>query len=151
LRLEEFAFADVVGALAGGTFARPTREGRLVWRVPDALPLFRTDRVKLKEIVQNLVDNALKHTEAAVTVEVDVAAEDIIRIAGREGGRGTAGELLPRLFEPFRPGAGASAGSGFGLYIARCFVDALGGRLAVRSDAAGTTFSVELPREFRAA
>src|SRR5205823_5496331 len=138
-RIEEFVLADVVAALAAGTFARPTREGRLLWRVPAALPVLRTDRVKVKEILQNLVDNALKHTRAAVLVDAERAPDDAVRITVRDAGAGIAPQLLPHLFEPFRAG-------GFGLYIVRSFVEALGGRLAVRSDAAGTTFTVELPR-----
>jgi len=146
LRIEEFALADVVATLAAGTFAGPTRDGRLTWRVSDGLPALRTDRVKIKEILQNLVDNALKHTRAGVAVGVAPAPNDAVRITVRDAGAGIAPELMPRLFEPFHPGAGPTGGSGFGLYIVRSFVDAVGGRLAVRSDPAGTTFTVDLPR-----
>ena len=149
LRVEEFALADVVAALAAGTFAGPTRDGRCAWRVADGLPTLRTDRVKVKEILQNLVDNALKHTRAGVTVDVTAAPNDAVRIIVRDAGVGIAPELVPQLFQPFRPG-GPTGGSGFGLYIVRSFVEALGGRLAVRSDATGTTFTVDLPRTIAA-
>ncbi len=81
-----------------------------------------------------------------MAVDVETPADDAIRVTVRDVGTGIAPELLPTLFEPFRPGAGAGHGSGFGLYIVRSFAEALGGRVAVRSDAAGTTFTVDLPR-----
>ena len=55
-----------------------------------------------------------------------------------------AAEVLPRLFEPFSPGDGRS--TGFGLYIVRCLAEALGGRVAARSEPGeGTAVTVELP------
>src|SRR5207237_8116267 len=130
-------------------YQSPTPAGDCDGRYTARLPPLRTDRVKVKEILQNLVDNALKHTRAGVAVEVAAAPNDAVRITVRDAGVGIAPELVPQLFEPFRPG-GSTGGSGFGLYIVRSFVDALGGRLAVRSDAAGTTFTVDLPRTMAA-
>jgi signal transduction histidine kinase len=109
----------------------------------------RSDRVKVKEIVQNLVDNALKHSgQSGVQVEVALAPErDTARITVRDGGPGIAADVLPHLFEPFRPGS--AHGTGFGLYIVRCFAEALGGRVAARSLAGeGTAITVELPLRF---
>jgi signal transduction histidine kinase len=145
LRREEFAFGDVLGALSAGTFARAAQEGRLVYRVRPGLPTLRTDRVKVKEIVQNLVDNALKHG-AGQPVEVEASPGprgDTIVLNVRNAG-GIPADLLPHLFEPFRAGDGG--GTGFGLYIVRCFSEALGGRVSARS-AAGedTVLTVELP------
>ena len=55
-------------------------------------------------------------------------------------------DVLPHLFEPFRRGTHARQGHGFGLYIVRCFVEALGGRVAAHSLAGeGTAVTVELP------
>src|SRR5256884_115385 len=62
IRSEEFALGELLATLRTGTFARATREGRLACRLPPGLPSLHTDRVKVKEIVQNLVDNALKHS-----------------------------------------------------------------------------------------
>jgi signal transduction histidine kinase len=147
IRIEEFDLGEVAAALATSTFARATRDRRLVVAVAPALPPLRTDRVKLKEIVQNLVGNALAHGGAPVVLEVALVAEreDTVRITVRDAGPGIATDVLPHLFEPFRPGPGGE--TGFGLYIVRCFSEALGGRVAVQSDpASGTTITVELPR-----
>ncbi len=148
VRSDEFALGELISTLRAGTFARATREGRLTCRLPPDLPPLRSDRVKVKEIVQNLVDNALKHSDGApVAVEVAHApAEETVRLTVRDAGRGIAPELLPHLFEPFHPGPEPSKGTGFGLYIVRCFAEALGGRVAARSQPGeGTAVTVELP------
>jgi len=149
VRIEEFALADVLAALRVGTFAHAAGDGRLAFLVPADLPPLRSDRVKVKEIVQNLVDNGLKHgSGGAVAVEVALAPErDTVRITVRDTGPGIAADVLPHLFEPSRPGSGH--GTGFGLYIVRCFAEALGGRVAARSLAGeGTAITVELPLSF---
>src|SRR5207249_4421823 len=148
IRSDEFALGELLATLQSGTFARATREGRLTCRVPPDLPRLRTDRVKVKEIVQNLVDNALKHGGGrAVEVEVTLAPEhEAVRLTVRDAGSGIAAEVLPHLFEPFHPGRGPERGTGFGLYIVRSFAEALGGRVAARSRLdEGTAVTVELP------
>ena len=145
VRVDEFALADLLAALLEGTFARASREGRLACHLAPDLPPMRTDRVKVKEIVQNLVDNALKHGDGAVTLEVALATDgETVRITVRDAGPGIPADVLPHLFEPFRPANGK--GTGFGLYIVRCFAEALGGRVAARSSAGeGAAITVELP------
>jgi signal transduction histidine kinase len=146
LRREEFSLADVLGGLRAGTFARPAQEGRLVYRLPPGLPTLHTDRVKVKEIVQNLVDNALKHG-AGQPVEVEASpgpSGETILLTVRDAGPGIPADVLPHLFEPFRAGNGG--GTGFGLYIVSCFSAALGGRVSARSlPGEGTALTVELP------
>ena len=148
IRSEEFSLDELLATLRTGTFARATRAGRLTCRLAPGLPPLRTDRVKLKEIVQNLVDNALKHSDGhAVEIDVALAPErEAVRLTVRDAGPGIAADVLPHLFEPFRPGPGAERGTGFGLYIVRCFTEALGGRVAARSQPGeGTAITVELP------
>jgi len=150
VRCEEFSLADVLGSLRVSTFARAARDGVLAVHVPPDLPRLRTDRVKVKEIVQNLVDNALKHgAGGTVAVEATVAPErDTVRITVRDTGPGIDADAVAHLFEPFRPGAARTSGTGFGLYIVRCFAEALGGRVAARSRVGeGTAVTVELPLE----
>ena len=148
LRTDDFALADVVAALEAGTFARARDDGVLTCRIPPGLPAMRSDRVKLKEIVQNLIDNALKHSAGApVTVEASLAPDRrTVRVAVHDGGPGIPADVLPHLFEPGRPGAAPTSGTGFGLYIVRCFTEALGGRVSAHSSpGGGTTMTVELP------
>jgi len=146
IRRDEFSLADLLRTMLAGTFAAAARDGVLTCNVPTDLPVLRTDRVKVKEILQNLVDNALKHGEGRA-VEIDVAlapGRDTVRLTVRDHGPGIPADVLPHLFEPFRAGPGR--GTGFGLYIVRCFTEALGGRVAARSSAGtGSAITVELP------
>lgn len=145
IRVEDFDLAEVVAALGASTFAAAAREGRLVATVAPALPWLRSDRVKVKEIVQNLVGNALKHGAPPVALDAAlVPGEARVRVTVRDAGPGIANTVQAHLFEPFRAGPGG--GTGFGLYIARCFSEALGGGLAVQSEpGAGTAVTLELP------
>jgi signal transduction histidine kinase len=146
VRREEFALGDVLASLQAGTFAQATADGRLTTSVRPDLPRLQSDRVKVKEIVQNLVDNALKHGHGGVVEVVATLAPDreTVRITVRDAGPGIAADLLPHLFERFRPGS--TSGTGFGLYLVRSFAEALGGRVAARSlPGEGTAVTVELP------
>jgi signal transduction histidine kinase len=146
VRLEEVDLHELLATLAAGTFAQATRNGLVAWRPAADVPRFRSDRVKVKEILQNLVDNALKHGERRL-VEVDAEStpdRDAVRLVVRDAGAGIPADVLPHLFEPFRPGR--TGGTGFGLYLVRSFTEALGGRVTARSHpGAGTTITVELP------
>jgi signal transduction histidine kinase len=147
VRAEPVSLPALLETLAAGTFAHATHAGRLRVALATDLPLLTSDRVKVKEIVQNLIDNALKHAgDAPVDVQVALAPDrETVRITVRDAGPGIAPDLLPRLFEPFRP-AGETAGTGFGLYLVRSFAEALGGRVAARSlPGEGTAMTVELP------
>lgn len=146
LRTEALTVDDALETLRLATFAAPTREGRVRWRTATDIPSLHTDRVKLKAIVQNLVDNALKHGGGA-PVEVDVIAiadRDVLRITVRDRGPGIPAAVVPHLFEPFR--SGAPGGVGLGLYVVRSFAEALGGRIAVHTAPdEGATLIVEVP------
>ena len=148
VRTEEFTLCEVLANLRAATFAHASRGGRLISTIPADLPPLHTDRIKVKEILQNLLDNALKHSgEGTVTVDAALASDrETVRLTVRDTGPGIAADVLPHLFEPFRPGRGRSQGSGYGLYLVRCFSEALGGRVAARSTPGeGTAVTVELP------
>jgi signal transduction histidine kinase len=145
VRSETVDLAALFRQLADGTFAQATRRQAVSWQIAPGVPPLSSDRVKIKQIVQNLVDNALKYAGNA-PVEVSVSAApsgETIRLAVRDRGEGIAGDVLPSLFEP---GASGGAGTGFGLYIVRSFVEALGGRVAAHSTPGqGTVVAIELP------
>jgi signal transduction histidine kinase len=129
------------------------RNGRPVaieWHIAPQLPAVRTDAVKLRMLLKNLVGNALKFTErGAVRVSAEPAAERL-RLTVSDTGIGIPAEELPHLFEPFRQAHGRlsrrAGGAGLGLYIVRRLVDLLGGTIAVDSaPGRGTTFTIEVP------
>ncbi|NNE93649.1 MAG: response regulator, partial [Verrucomicrobiales bacterium] len=124
-----------------------------------AIPnLVETDRSKLRQILINLIGNAIKFTdEGAIGLTVNAEAASAPRQVGdqwrrqvriafevRDTGRGISQEELPKLFEKFSQtdtGRRASEGTGLGLSIAKSFVNILGGDIEVMSKLGfGTTF-----------
>ncbi len=110
------------------------------------LPILDIDPVRIREVVGNLVANAIRHTPRGGTVTISgVASPSTVTLTVRDTGPGIDPELLPHVFDRFVKGAG-SRGSGLGLAIARGLVEAHGGAISVESPAGGgTTFMVELP------
>ncbi|MBI1816185.1 MAG: HAMP domain-containing histidine kinase [Deltaproteobacteria bacterium] len=118
--------------------------------VPPTLPVVRTDRMKLKVVLKNLIGNAAKFTPGG-RIEVDVQARaDGVEIRVVDTGIGIAPEVMPTIFEPFRQGDAsgvrAQDGVGLGLYIVRRLLDMMGGTVDVESTVGvGSTFRVRVP------
>jgi PAS domain S-box-containing protein len=111
----------------------------------------RADPTRIRQVVWNLVSNALKHTPAGGRVGLSAGAGEsgMVRLVVDDTGSGIARDLLPRIFEPFAQGAeeGERApGLGLGLAICRGIVEAHGGRIAADSagEGQGSRFTVEL-------
>jgi len=148
----ETSIADVLRDIE--TSAQPLLAERrqLAWRtdVPAALPVLRTDPVKLAVVLRNLVSNAIKFTETGtVTVAVREAGGGI-EIAVTDTGIGIPPALKPMLFEPFRQAEEALTrrygGVGMGLHVVHRLLEVLHGRVSVESEVArGSTFRVWLP------
>lgn len=115
------------------------------------------DPGKLREVLINLVDNAIKYSPDGGAIRIVVHAGDgAALISVSDEGIGIAEEDLPRLFQRFQrvggEGTATIRGTGLGLYIVKTFVDAMGGELSVSSTLGqGSTFTVTLPREGPAA
>ena len=125
-------------------------------RVPDAAPAVVTDAERLRRILENLVDNALKYTPEGGHVVVVVArsAAGGASVAVRDDGPGIAGPHLPRIFERFyrvdKARSRDVGGTGLGLAIVRHLADSIGARVEVASTLdVGTEFTVHLPRDAR--
>lgn len=104
---------------------------------------------RLLRVVQNLLHNAVRHTPADGTVRVEAVCEPGgLRLAVEDNGEGIAPQALPHVFEPFWQGNSARSGngSGLGLALAKRIVEALGGRIEVRSEPTrGARFAVWIP------
>jgi signal transduction histidine kinase/CheY-like chemotaxis protein len=109
------------------------------------------DPMRLKQVLLNLVANAIKYNSegGSVTLEVAETPEGLLRIAVSDTGKGMTPEQLEQLFTPFeRLGVEQDtvAGSGLGLVVTKGLVEAMDGRIGVTSEVgAGTTFTIELP------
>jgi signal transduction histidine kinase/CheY-like chemotaxis protein len=109
------------------------------------------DPMRLKQVLLNLVANAIKYNNegGSVSLEVQQAAPDTVQISVTDTGKGMTPEQLEQLFTPFeRLGAehGTVAGSGLGLVVTKGLVEAMGGGISVESEPGlGTTFTIELP------
>jgi signal transduction histidine kinase len=141
---------DFLSELRSGYEILSKKEISLHWDVPSGLPVVRTDGEKLKHVLQNLINNAIKFTEnGSVTICVRYFSE-IIEFEVRDTGIGMPQDMLPAIFQMFRQLDSSSTrsygGSGVGLYIVKKFVDLLGGKIEVESTLGeGSTFTVTLP------
>ncbi|HYL08869.1 MAG TPA: HAMP domain-containing sensor histidine kinase [Candidatus Udaeobacter sp.] len=111
------------------------------------VPAIEVDPARLRQVIGNLLSNALRHTPSGGSVTVSLgSAGDQVTVAVADSGEGIPPELLPRVFERFVKGP-RSTGSGLGLAIARDIVRAHGGTLTVESKPGqGARFVVSLPR-----
>jgi signal transduction histidine kinase len=122
--------------------------------VTGSLPPVRADRERLRQLLLNLLTNAVKYTVAGDEVHVRAAAENgAVSVSVTDHGPGISPEDQRVIFEKFgRARTGSSKpGTGLGLFIARSIAEAHGGSLEVRSQKdAGATFTVRLPTALEA-
>jgi len=123
---------------------------RLIKDVPQDLPEVLSDQDKLKQIIINLLSNALKFTEEG-EVRLSAALKDAsLRITVSDTGIGIRSDALEYIFEEFRQADGSSTrkygGTGLGLSITKKLTELLGGTIDVQSvEGKGSTFTIILP------
>ena len=124
---------------------------------PPDLPQLALDRARLRLLLRNLLDNALRHggeAPAAPMLQLNRTADGGIALKVRDHGPGVADEQLTRLAEAFyRPDSArtrAAGGVGLGLYLCRLVAQAHGGRLTLRHARPGLAVTVTLPPDPRA-
>jgi signal transduction histidine kinase len=153
VRTEELVLSEFVEELKqtfDGSIVDP--KVKLVWDYPVPMPVVMSDPGKLKIILQNLINNAVKFTDAG---EIRVAARvhpqrQTMEFTVSDTGIGIASEHLPFLFDKFWQADAArtrtQSGIGMGLYIVKAFTELLHGTITVNSNPGkGSEFRVELP------
>jgi signal transduction histidine kinase len=149
-----YSFADVdmeaVVREVAGFVDLGNEEVAIRTEVAGPLPPIRGDRERLRQVVMNLLTNAVKYTEPGDEVEVGAALENgSLAVSVRDHGPGISKEEQRLIFEKFRrAGTGHSTkpGAGLGLFIARSITEAHGGTIEVESEPGeGATFVVRLP------
>ena len=115
-------------------------------RSEDGLPELDVDRVRIGEVLSNLIANAIRHTPAGGTVTVAVVrAEEGVSFEVADTGEGIPEEDLPTVFERFAKSP-ESRGAGLGLAIAKSLVQAHGGTISAESEPGrGTTIRFVIP------
>jgi PAS domain S-box-containing protein len=122
-------------------------------QVPGQVAAIVTDAGKLRQILINLIGNAIKFTsvgEVSVTVETDAATRQPVSISVRDTGIGIAPDRQQKVFEPFEQGDSSTrrefGGTGLGLSIVKAFAELIGAAIEVESELGrGTIFTVWLP------
>ena len=141
------AIGDTVTSIAPA--ARVKSIDLVVDVAPDATTIV-ADQLSVRQILANLVENAVRHTRTGSVTIFSRAERDAIVIGVRDTGSGIPAEHLPRVFERFYrvdPGRSREAGgTGLGLAIVKHLVEAHGGQVVAESElGVGTTVSVRFP------
>ncbi|HPT99739.1 MAG TPA: ATP-binding protein [Armatimonadota bacterium] len=156
--------------------AHPLSKGaKVTWRVDEGTPCILADPSQLREVLMNLVLNALQATAKGGTVSLNARAEECdpdleraqkppqgasrlvvgsstfrgrgVSLTVADTGCGIPEEDMPRIFMPFfSRRLGGTQGTGLGLCVSLNMVDAMGGRICIESTVGqGTTFTIRLP------
>jgi two-component system phosphate regulon sensor histidine kinase PhoR len=148
--------AEVAGGVAASFAALATRKGISLRHVDRGVPEVRTDPERLRRILENLVDNAVKYTPDGGRVEVATSAgpDGSARIEVADDGPGIAAEHLSRVFERFyrvdKARSRELGGTGLGLSIVRHLAESVGASVSVESEPGrGSRFTVSLPGRLR--
>jgi len=135
----------VIGACR--SLARTVRDHTVATRVPDHAVVVHVDADRLRQVVHNLVQNAVRHSPPDSTVTVELRAEDdhaVITVDDQ--GPGVPAALRGEVFERFRRGERRGPGTGLGLFIVKTIVEAHGGAVGLDdAPGGGARFWVRLP------
>jgi signal transduction histidine kinase len=153
INLQETAVEDVIASTVDVLkLSAQSKKIKLVWAKPKTpLPKISADPDKMREVVLNLVDNAIKYTQKG---SISIALEKIpsyLLLKVKDTGEGMEPEEIAKLFKSFSRGTAGNEhfteGAGLGLYIARKFVELQNGQIWVESEGKGkgSTFFVKLP------
>jgi two-component system, OmpR family, sensor histidine kinase KdpD len=147
LDLDWQSMEEIVGSVLARVRERDATR-RIKSRVPASLPLIKGDPVLLTQLLENLLDNALKYSPGAIDLVVSHAGGEMhVTVEDRGPGIPPGDEQF--IFEPYRRGdRSGQRGAGLGLAVCRAIAHAHGGNVAVRPRAGGgATFVLSLPVE----
>ena len=151
LKLEPVDVKALINSIIQGFEKNAGDKGlKLIADISDYIPSVTADRVRLEQVIVNLVDNAIKYTNSgAVRVAVNMA-DNMLKVDVEDTGIGIPEKDIPRIFERFyRVDKGRSrelGGTGLGLAIVKHIIQAHNGKIWVKSiPGKGTTYSFVLP------
>jgi PAS domain S-box-containing protein len=153
VRLQQVNVAELMDSVA--TMAEPLAAAKgLTFNLEngsDGLTV-QTDPMKLRQVLLNLISNAVKYTEEGSISVISEASDGQVSFSVKDTGVGVGEEHLEKIFEPFwqveQTTTRRAGGTGLGLAVTRQFVELLGGRMTVTSKLGeGSSFRVTLPAE----
>jgi signal transduction histidine kinase len=156
MRVEDVNLTRVLGDLRD-TFEFLCRQKgiHLTWEMHSEAIFLRSDVTRLKEVISNLLQNAVKYTDkGSVTVRTGRLSSSSIMVEVEDSGIGISETHLASIFEPFMQVHKTSTensrgGIGLGLSIVRKHLEQIGGKISVKSELGkGSIFRIVLPRNF---
>lgn len=153
LNFENAAVGDVLSRSVRGFVAKAhSKEIRLNTEIDESIPPVRMDTARILQVVDNLLENAVRHTPQGgeVTVRAGMLSTDEVFVAVDDTGEGIPDDVKETVFDRFRRADAsrtrATGGAGLGLAIAKNLVEAHGGSIeAERRTNGGTTFRFTIP------
>jgi PAS domain S-box-containing protein len=152
LSLESVSLSEVVNESEALVLPQALKRGIPVNFVPLECPFnVRVDRTRLKQVLINLLTNAIKYNRPDGRVDVDCSrvGENHVRVSVRDAGEGISPEAVAQLFQPFnRLGREAlgEEGTGIGLVVSKRLIEMMGGSIGVQSVVGeGSVFWIDLP------
>jgi len=143
---------DMVGELRQvvGEFARETTERRFVTNLPGQEVRLSVDRFKIVQVLENLLNNAVKFSQPGSVIKVEASVADgMFLVSITDQGQGIAAEKLPHIFDKFfrvDSSNTSQPGFGLGLYLVKRIVEAHHGQARVESTLGkGSSFKISLP------
>ena len=128
---------------------------KLGYDVADGIEEAKTDQARVRQIIINLLSNALKFTEHGEVAVRAAREDDSVVIAVSDTGPGIPGDALDTIFEEFQQVEGSDPqhkGTGLGLPITKGFAELLGGSISVQSEMGkGSTFTARVPVVYKEA
>lgn len=144
---------EVCREVSSDLFSRKVSTPELRLELPSEPVMVQGDRVRLAQIVDNVVSNAVKYTDTAGTITMELKVEaDWANLTVTDTGVGIDAELLPHVFDLFRQSEQSidrsAGGLGLGLALVRSLVELHGGEVEAHSDGLGkgASFVVRVPR-----
>ena len=136
---------EIVGSVLARVHQRaPAR--KIKSRVAAGLPLIRVDPVLVAQLIDNLLDNAVKYSSEAIDLIVGVSGHEM-QVCVKDRGAGIPEEKHQAIFEPYsRNDLSGQRGAGLGLALCRAIASAHGGSLTLRRrNGGGNSFTFTLP------
>jgi signal transduction histidine kinase len=126
------------------------KQQQISYHLPNYLPKVKADTVRLKQVLMNLISNAIKYSPMKSEIIVGASRrKNNIIVEVRDNGRGISEEFLNHIFEPYfqiNNNRDGKSGLGLGLPIAKSIVELHGGHVWVKSKIGeGSTFSFSIP------